>query len=104
MSEPQKDDIPQKKSRTSRRGFLVAVFASLAGVVAFWSGQSFKPLDPINLIAPSYRSGREYIWTFWMGYARWRRCLCCCTTPTSRYGTSLSIAIPLAPSMRLRAG
>lgn len=41
-----------KAARTSRRGFLVAVFGSLAGVVAFWSGQSFRPLDPLNLIAP----------------------------------------------------
>jgi len=41
-----------RAARTSRRGFLVTVFASLAGVVAFWSGQSFKPLAPLNLIAP----------------------------------------------------
>jgi DMSO/TMAO reductase YedYZ molybdopterin-dependent catalytic subunit len=40
------------KARASRRGFLITVFASAAGVVAFWSGQSFRPLDPINLIAP----------------------------------------------------
>ena len=46
------DDDASKRSRTSRRGFLIAVFGSLAGVVAFWSGQSFKPLDAINLIAP----------------------------------------------------
>ncbi len=50
------DDAPNARrgtpAKTSRRGFLVTVFASLAGVVAFWSGQSFKPLDPINLIAP----------------------------------------------------
>jgi hypothetical protein len=39
-------------ARTSRRGFLVTVFASLAGVVAFWSGQSFSPLASLNLIAP----------------------------------------------------
>jgi DMSO/TMAO reductase YedYZ molybdopterin-dependent catalytic subunit len=41
-----------RKARTSRRGFLVTVFVSLGGVVAFWSGQSFKPLAPLNLIAP----------------------------------------------------
>lgn len=41
-----------RTARTSRRGFLVTIFASLAGVVAFWSGQSFKPLAPLNLIAP----------------------------------------------------
>src|SRR4051794_2947757 len=41
-----------KGARTSRRGFLVAVFGSLAGVIAFWSGQSFRPLDALNLIAP----------------------------------------------------
>ncbi|HEU0205726.1 MAG TPA: molybdopterin-dependent oxidoreductase [Pseudolysinimonas sp.] len=41
-----------KPSRVSRRGFLVAVFGSLAGVVAFWAGQSFQPLDALNLIAP----------------------------------------------------
>jgi len=46
------DDQENKRARISRRGFLVAVFGSLAGVVAFWSGQSFSPLDPINLIAP----------------------------------------------------
>jgi len=46
------DDQEHKRDRLSRRGFLVAVFGSLAGVVAFWSGQSFSPLDPINLIAP----------------------------------------------------
>jgi DMSO/TMAO reductase YedYZ molybdopterin-dependent catalytic subunit len=46
------DDDTPKRARTSRRGFLITVFASLAGVVAFWSGQSFKPLDAINLIAP----------------------------------------------------
>ncbi len=39
-------------ARTSRRGFLIAISASLAGVVAFWSGQSFAPLDALNLIAP----------------------------------------------------
>lgn len=44
--------ILASKARTSRRGFLVTIFASLAGVVAFWSGQSFKPLAPLNLIAP----------------------------------------------------
>ncbi|HEY4225725.1 MAG TPA: molybdopterin-dependent oxidoreductase [Pseudolysinimonas sp.] len=48
MSEPDRN----KKARASRRGFLVAIFGSLAGVVAFWSGQSFAPLDAINLIAP----------------------------------------------------
>jgi DMSO/TMAO reductase YedYZ molybdopterin-dependent catalytic subunit len=41
-----------RTARTSRRGFLVTIFASLAGVVAFWSGQSFRPLAPLNLIAP----------------------------------------------------
>ena len=46
------DDQEHKRDRLSRRGLLVAVFGSLAGVVAFWSGQSFSPLDPINLIAP----------------------------------------------------
>jgi hypothetical protein len=50
------DDAPNARrgpaARTSRRGFLITVFASLAGVVAFWSGQSFKPLDALNLIAP----------------------------------------------------
>ena len=46
------DDQAHKRDRLSRRGFLVAVFGSLAGVVAFLSGQSFSPLDPINLIAP----------------------------------------------------
>ena len=50
--QPQRDDPGFKKARASRRGFLIAVFGSLAGVIAFWSGQSFKPLDPINLIAP----------------------------------------------------
>lgn len=39
-------------ARASRRGFLVTIFASLTGVVAFWSGQSFSPLAGINLIAP----------------------------------------------------
>lgn len=46
------DDEGVTRARTSRRGFLIAVFGSLAGVVAFWSGQSFKPLAPVNLIAP----------------------------------------------------
>ena len=51
------DDTPNAKprahqSRASRRGFLITVFASLTGVVVFWSGQSFKPLSPLNLIAP----------------------------------------------------
>jgi DMSO/TMAO reductase YedYZ molybdopterin-dependent catalytic subunit len=46
------DNDTPKRARTSRRGFLITVFASVAGVVAFWSGQSFKPLDAINLIAP----------------------------------------------------
>lgn len=46
------DEQQHKRARLSRRGFLVAVFGSLAGVVAYWSGQSFSPLDPINLIAP----------------------------------------------------
>lgn len=40
------------KARASRRGFLVTVFASLGGVVFFWSGQSFSPLARFNLIAP----------------------------------------------------
>ena len=44
--------IVARRARTSRRGFLVTIFASLAGVVAFWSGQSFAPLAPLNLIAP----------------------------------------------------
>jgi DMSO/TMAO reductase YedYZ molybdopterin-dependent catalytic subunit len=46
------DDKGFTRARTSRRGFLIAIFGSLAGVVAFWSGQSFKPLDALNLIAP----------------------------------------------------
>ena len=51
------DDTPNAKprahqSRASRRGFLITVFASLTGVVVFWSGQSFKPLSSLNLIAP----------------------------------------------------
>lgn len=51
------DDTPHAKprghqSRASRRGFLITVFASLTGVVVFWSGQSFKPLSSLNLIAP----------------------------------------------------
>ncbi|MBW4033599.1 MAG: molybdopterin-dependent oxidoreductase, partial [Acidobacteria bacterium] len=41
-----------QRARTSRRGFLVTVVASLGGVVAFWSGQSFSPLASLNLIAP----------------------------------------------------
>ncbi|MEO6116928.1 MAG: molybdopterin-dependent oxidoreductase [Pseudolysinimonas sp.] len=51
MNDDQQNEAPQR-ARLSRRGFLVTVFASVAGVVAFWSGQSFKPLDAINLIAP----------------------------------------------------
>jgi hypothetical protein len=46
------DDTPTAVARTSRRGFLVTVVASLGGVVAFWSGQSFSPLASLNLIAP----------------------------------------------------
>lgn len=46
------DATPQPQPKVSRRGFLVALTAASAAVVAFTAGQSFRVLDGINLFAP----------------------------------------------------
>ncbi|GAA4671600.1 molybdopterin-dependent oxidoreductase [Frondihabitans cladoniiphilus] len=46
------DDTPSSPAKTSRRGFFTAVTASTVGVVALTAGQSFKPFDTINVLAP----------------------------------------------------
>jgi hypothetical protein len=46
------DATPQPQPRVSRRGFLVAVTATSAALVALTAGQSFKVFDGVNLFAP----------------------------------------------------
>ena len=46
------DATPQPQPKVSRRGFLVAVTAASAALVAFTAGQSFRVLDGINFFAP----------------------------------------------------
>lgn len=45
------DALPER-ARASRRGFIAAMTAGVAGVVVFTGGQSFKVLDFANLFAP----------------------------------------------------
>lgn len=46
------DRSPQPQPRVSRRGFIGAVTAASAVLVVFTAGQSFRVLDPFNLLAP----------------------------------------------------
>jgi hypothetical protein len=46
------DATPQPQPKVSRRGFLVAVTAASAALVAFTAGQSFRVLDGVNFFAP----------------------------------------------------
>ncbi len=46
------DRTPRTEPRVSRRGFLGAVTAASAVLVVFTAGQSFRVLDPFNLLAP----------------------------------------------------
>lgn len=46
------DRTPGTEPRVSRRGFFAATAAASAAVVAFTAGQSFRILDPLNLLAP----------------------------------------------------
>ena len=46
------DRTPDVDARTSRRGFFAAVGASTVAVVGLTAGQSFKPLDGLNVFAP----------------------------------------------------
>ncbi|TXK17839.1 molybdopterin-dependent oxidoreductase [Homoserinibacter sp. GY 40078] len=43
---------PDRRAKVSRRGFLAAVGAAAGVLVAFTAGQSFRILDPLNLLAP----------------------------------------------------
>lgn len=46
------DRTPEVDVATSRRGFFGAVGVTTAAVVALTAGQSFKPLDKVNVFAP----------------------------------------------------
>lgn len=46
------DSAPRSPAAVSRRGFLTAIGLSSVTVVALTSGQSFAPLDAVNLFAP----------------------------------------------------
>jgi hypothetical protein len=46
------DAAPSAAPRVSRRGFLVATLAGVAGVVGLTAGQSFRLLGPLNAFAP----------------------------------------------------
>lgn len=46
------DRTPQPQPKVSRRGFIVAITASAATLLAFTGGQSFRILDPLNILAP----------------------------------------------------
>jgi len=46
------DATPAPSSTTSRRGFVATIAIATAAVVAFTAGQSFRPLDGVNLFAP----------------------------------------------------
>lgn len=46
------DATPAPSPTTSRRGFVATVAVATAAVVAFTAGQSFRPLDGVNLFAP----------------------------------------------------
>ncbi|GAB3137003.1 molybdopterin-dependent oxidoreductase [Marisediminicola antarctica] len=46
------DATPQPSPTTSRRGFVATIAVATAAVVAFTAGQSFRPLDGVNLFAP----------------------------------------------------
>jgi hypothetical protein len=46
------DRTPDVDAKTSRRGFFAAVGVTTAAVVALTAGQSFKPLDKLNVFAP----------------------------------------------------
>ena len=46
------DATPAPSPTTSRRGFVATIAVATAAVVAFTAGQSFRPLDGVNLFAP----------------------------------------------------
>jgi len=46
------DRTPRAEPRASRRGFLAAIAATSAVLVATTAGQSFRPLDALNVFAP----------------------------------------------------
>jgi hypothetical protein len=46
------DETPPAPPATSRRGFLLTIGAATAAVVVFTAGQSFRPLDRLNLLGP----------------------------------------------------
>lgn len=46
------DATPAPSPTTSRRGFVATIGVATAAVVAFTAGQSFRPLDGVNLFAP----------------------------------------------------
>jgi len=46
------DRTPELSARTSRRGFLTTVALSVAAVVGLTAGQTFAPLDAVNLFGP----------------------------------------------------
>lgn len=46
------DATPEPSPTTSRRGFVATIAVATAAVVAFTAGQSFRPLDGVNLFAP----------------------------------------------------
>jgi len=46
------DRTPELPARTSRRGFLTTVAVSVAAVVGLTAGQTFAPLDAVNLFGP----------------------------------------------------
>jgi len=46
------DQTPQLPARTSRRGFLTTVALSVAAVVGLTAGQTFAPLDALNVFGP----------------------------------------------------
>ncbi|TFD91015.1 molybdopterin-binding protein [Cryobacterium lactosi] len=46
------DRTPELPARTSRRGFLTTVALSVAAVVGLTAGQTFAPLDGVNLFGP----------------------------------------------------
>lgn len=43
---------PRRENRVSRRGFLATVAVGAAAVVGLTAGQTFTPLDPVNLFGP----------------------------------------------------
>ncbi|POH69689.1 molybdopterin-binding protein [Cryobacterium zongtaii] len=46
------DSTPELPARTSRRGFLATVALAIAAVVGLTAGQTFAPLDAVNVFGP----------------------------------------------------